>query len=164
MLDQDKWLTHVRNIVPLPKTICTKNVYQMRVNFTWIDQSEHFVSLHFLLDKVYPNGVNFFTACNSLNRTLRNSFLVDFSCRSIKNIIPKEVTDNCWTESSNTRSEGTKLQVKQRFTSSGMIMVPRNRRQCKRRWFFHCCLRCNSSSPLLHLYYMYFVWFLFSCM
>ena len=141
-------------LCPYQKQYALKNVYQMRVNFTCINQSKHFVSLHFLLDKVYPNGVNFFTTCNSLNRTLRNSFLVDFSCRSIKNIIPKEVTDNCWTESSNTRSEGTKLQVLQRFTSSGMIMVPRNRRQCKRRF--------NSSSPLLNL--CHFVSFLSSCM
>ena len=25
---------HVRNIMPLPKTICTKNIFQMKVNFT----------------------------------------------------------------------------------------------------------------------------------
>ena len=34
-----------------------KNIYQMRVNFTQTDESEHFVSL----DKVYLTGVNLTT-------------------------------------------------------------------------------------------------------
>ena len=55
--------------MPLPKTICTKNVYQMRVNFTRMDQSECFVSLGLPLGKVYPTGVNF-TIGNSQNRVL----------------------------------------------------------------------------------------------
>ena len=62
-------LTCVENIVPLPKTICTENFYQMRVNFTQMDQSECFVSLGLLLGKVYPIGVNF-TISNSQNRAL----------------------------------------------------------------------------------------------
>ena len=33
-----------QKIFLLPKTMCTKNVYQIRVNFTRMDQSECFVS------------------------------------------------------------------------------------------------------------------------
>ena len=52
--------------MPLPKTICTKNIFQMKVNFTRMDQSECFVSLGFPPGKVYPTGVNF-TTSNSQN-------------------------------------------------------------------------------------------------
>ena len=53
----------------LTKTICTKNIFQMKVNFTQMDQSECFVSLGFPPGKVYPTGVNF-TTSNSQNIAL----------------------------------------------------------------------------------------------
>ena len=56
--------------MPLPKTIWTESVYQMKVNFTQLDQSEHFVSLCFLPGKVYPSGVTFTTSNNLWNRAL----------------------------------------------------------------------------------------------
>ena len=65
----------------LPKTICTKNVYQKRVNFTRMDQSERFVSLGFPPGKVYPTGVNFTTG-NSRNRALTSAALAQNNYRT----------------------------------------------------------------------------------
>ena len=55
--------------MPLPKKIWTESVYQMKINFTQLDQSECFVSLCFLPGKVYPSGVTF-TTSNSWSRAL----------------------------------------------------------------------------------------------
>ena len=75
--------------MPLPNTICTKNVYQIRVNFTRMDQSEHFVPIGFTPGKVYPTGVNF-TTSNLRNRALvwavtaQDNYILSIEFRDLK--------------------------------------------------------------------------------
>ena len=88
---QQVLLTRVGNTMPFLKTICTKNIYKIRVNSTWMDQSECFGFLGFLLGRVYPTGVNF-TTISSQNRelmwaaTAQNNYILSIAASLNQNL------------------------------------------------------------------------------